>query len=42
MMTKKKFDISLGSEDISFELFSQLVETKRYQKPEDDQDAIAH
>lgn len=42
MMSKKKFDISLGSEDISFELLSPFVETKRYQKPEDDEGAMEH
>lgn len=42
MMSKKKFDISLGFEDISFATLKELVEVGRYMEPEDDNDAKEH
>ena len=41
-MSKKKFDISIGIEDISFKALQKPIAIERYLKPEDDEDAMKH
>ena len=42
MLIKKKFETPQGLQDISFETLKKPVAIERYQKPEDDDDAMAH
>ncbi|WP_234109214.1 hypothetical protein [Chryseobacterium sp. R2A-55] len=42
MLLKKKFETPQGLPDISFETLKKPVAIERYQKPEDDDDAMEH
>ncbi|MBX2950372.1 MAG: hypothetical protein KF704_13920 [Crocinitomicaceae bacterium] len=42
MLVKKKFETPQGLPDISFETLKKPVAIERYQKPEDDDDAMEH